>query len=1144
MMTAQYQAALHSYAEGRYEEAMQQFSELLYEDPRNPKLHIWLGATFRKAGKIEYAKVQYQQVLTLTDDPDLLDLASTSLAQIQNKLANLAKKNKSPEELKELQENANTFSTFNQKAKPKGSGDQGTGAQGTDKLEGAKQKNRNSQPKSGRNKSPKSNGTSANSIAYIIDPEDESGLDELTVLATPPNKTVDKTVAKPKFTTNAVGASNGNGMIPPPPAIAALSKNASQNREQVNPLTQPEDLLEDQPLIFGDIENLVEDIDDLTDRSSSYALIGDGLIGDGLIGDGLIGDGLIGDGLIGETQKGYQSSNSQDTTLKGKGENKGEKNKDLDSVFLDWGTSSQNSRVKGKDTAAIALEDMFKFSSVGQKITLWGTLIATIPAIALGVTAYQVGDSLLLNRVKQAQQSEAIALANATKSFLKGQTGDVEVLQKLLGSTDLGQTNSSKPANPTNNKLLSLESLPIAEQRQYKQQLTNRLNLYGQAYPEYTSIALFSVNGELLAQSANSKTLQTINPKALNRAKSTETVQLSNAIVTKNGAYFYAVAPIKFAGSPKASVILQVEISTKNLVNELTNARNNNGVGNGNFYVIDSANKYFASSQPITGSEDALADFAILTDLRSGQSANPKDLVRGDRNVQMVAYAPVPNAQAADSLALDILTTVDKATVIAGNQNLLLVIGIGIGATPLLAAAIIYALSRRISNRLKDIRAVLRDLRQGNVDASFGALSVEGNDELSDISFSINRMSEQFQTMMQKQEQEKQHLQLQVVKLFKVLAKLAREEKQEVKDEDLLDEKILYLGKKVRAEIVQRHAEAESYRLQKEELQEQLMKMLKDVQALSEGDLTVSTKSIDGSLENVAIFFDDVIRGLHNIVGQVKSSTNQVNFSLGQNEQAIANLASISQRQLDTVTRSLNTAQMAKLSADTIANHSQRVVQSSQLVVEKLSDGDRSLDAVMSKVGELQNTVSTTAKRIKQLGTVSQKIAKAISTINEIAIKTNFLAINATLESSRTGDGVSGFAMVAEEVGELAFRSVEVTKEVEVLLGNIQTETTAVMAAVESGSTQISESNTLTIAAKDSLQQIAQISQQIDGLMAAIAEATSSQVQTSEGVANLMQDISHMAKRTLASSSEAAKFIKATRRYSGDLQQSLTHFKT
>jgi methyl-accepting chemotaxis protein PixJ len=61
MMTAQYQAALQSYAEGRYEEAMQQFSELLHEDPRNPKLHIWLGATFRKEGTVSTSVDPYRR---------------------------------------------------------------------------------------------------------------------------------------------------------------------------------------------------------------------------------------------------------------------------------------------------------------------------------------------------------------------------------------------------------------------------------------------------------------------------------------------------------------------------------------------------------------------------------------------------------------------------------------------------------------------------------------------------------------------------------------------------------------------------------------------------------------------------------------------------------------------------------------------------------------------------------------------------------------------------------------------------------------------------------------------------------------------------------------------------------------------------
>ncbi|MFN9859178.1 MAG: hypothetical protein ACK556_13950, partial [Pseudanabaena sp.] len=270
-----------------------------------------------------------------------------------------------------------------------------------------------------------------------------------------------------------------------------------------------------------------------------------------------------------------------------------------------------------------------------------------------------------------------------------------------------------------------------------------------------------------------------------------------------------------------------------------------------------------------------------------------------------------------------------------------------------------------------------------------------GNDELADISLSINNMSGQFQVMMQKQEQERKRLQSQVVKMFKVLSKLAREDKQEIKDDDISDLNIMKLGKKIRQEMVQRNAEVANYRQQKADLQAQLVQMLKDVQALADGDLTVSTKSIDGNLNNVPTFFDDVIRGLLNIVMQVKSSASQVNLSLGQNEQAIASLTSVSQRQIDMVKRSLNTVQMAKISANSITTISQNVLKSSQIFAEKLSESDRSIDAVMTKVGELQGTVVNTAKRVKHLGEVSQKIAKAISAINEIAIKTNFLAINA-----------------------------------------------------------------------------------------------------------------------------------------------------
>ena len=1137
MMTVQYQEALHSYSEGRYEEAMRQFSDLLYEDPRNPKLHIWLGAAFRKAGKIEYAKVQYQQVLTLTDDPDLLDLAKTSLAQIQNKLAGQSSAN--PQKSKQDSANgaANLSADFHKF-------------------------NDSSNGSSNGNSNGISNGRS-NGLTF-------TNGDEVTLLAHPSIESQSNLTA----TSAVVPKSNGNGLVPPPPAIALmLQKKQEQSIGDQQTLAYSQTLADSQEVPNSQVEQIFA-FEDITAKADSSIL----------------------KEAITKLENGGQKSSlngnhhpNHHTTKHGDNQNHKMVAKEQTQVVFSPLESQLFSEVAEDDTAIasqdvsdrvgqtpIALEDMFIFSTLRQKITLWGTLLATIPAIGLGIAAYHGGNELLLNKAKQKQQSDAIALAQVTGRFLRQQTTDVAVLQTLLVASEVGQNTlqqnvlqqnaAQKPPSPTEaggvpkspqplNPQLSSQS--IAQQRQYKQLLTNRLSLYSQAYPQYASIAVFSSTGELIAQSTNSKTLQTLNLNPINSNPQkgagtvNDSVVISNPVIGKDGAVVYAVAAVKSAVSQKVNMVLQVEIPVKNLVTELTNTGiiNNGEMENAksyNFFVVDSTNKYVTSSQSVKVGEDALEDFTMLPDLRTSQLPALRNVVRGDRNQQILAYMPV------NMLGWDLLTTIDKDQAVSGSQNLLLIIGVGIAATPLIVGAIAFALSQRLTKRLKEIRAALRflrrALRRGDSDISFdpifGRLSVDGNDELADISLSINRMSDQLQIMMKKQEQENQRLQLQAVKMFKVLSKLAREEKKDGQEPDLSDANILKLGKKVRAEMVQRNAEVNGYRQQQRELQGHLMQMLGDIKGLTNGDLTVSTKAPDGNLSDISVFFDDVICGLQNIVGEVKSSANQVNLALAENEQAIANLVVVSQRQVDMVDRSLHNAQMEQKSATVLTSNRRQIMKSSQLVAAKLSDSDRNLDAVLQQISGLQSTVTNTAKRVKHLGEVSQKVSQAISSINEIAIKTNFLAINATLESSRSENGHGGFVIVAEEVGELTARSVAATKEVENLLGNIQRETNEVMEAVELGSSQISQSNQLAIAAKDNLQQISQVSQQIDGLMSSISEVTIAQVQTSENVANLMQDLSHIAHKTLSSSSEASRSLKSTRQYSGELRQSLSHFKT
>lgn len=1154
MMTAQYQAALHSYAEGRYEEAMQQFSELLYEDPRNPKLHIWLGATFRKAGKTEYAKVQYQQVLTLTDDPDLLDLASTSLAQIQNKLANGDSHGLV----------AVAAPAIDNLIKPV-------------ELDSVQQGLEQEMPatKNGSN-----NGHHSHSPVLIVSSQngisrngfvDSKGLGEhfqIDDQATAPGNLIgeDVTVIATSINTTKLQESQNlllkKGLIPPPPAIAALLKEQATNQPEVILSPDIENISEPiQQNLDSQIEEIggfeqIEDVEIEEPEDQSKSLLGD---------------------TIANIQKGYKKSKKVKKELDA--ETPLSSNSSLGAILFDdpvedifsngnelVDSSKSGKRRKRKNRTdketdryeanakPIALEDIFKFSSVSQKITLWGALVSTVPAIAIGVAAYQIGDGLLLGKVRQQQKVQAVAIAKTTGNFLQQQVNDIKVLQKLLMSSEAGRNTlqTSKPAA----KLTVAQSQ--AQQRQYRQQLANRLSLYSQAYPQYSSMAVFDTSGNVLAQVsepvANPTPPVALAPSLVAKVSAADNVVLNEPVVVKDQTYVSALVAIKSSVSQKVDMILQVEIPVNPLETSLRDDfsveqtspsdQANQINGKVDFYLINSSNRYVASSQPVSIGGEALNDFRMLPELRSANSAGLRDINRGDRNMQILAYAPVMEMQSYGLSPWDVLTTVNKSSAVVGSQQLLMAIGLGIAGTPLLVGAIAYALSRKLSSRLKEIRIALKALLRGETDTEFVALNVSGHDELSDISTSINAMTSQFQIMLQKQEQEKQRLQLQVVKLFKVLTKLARDEKQEAKDEDLTDENILKLGKKIRAEMVQRNAETESYRRQKEELQGQLMQMLKEMQTLADGDLTVSTKAVNSDLNDVTIFFDDVMRGLQNIVNQVKSSANQVNFSLGQNEQAIANLASVSQRQVDVVTRSLNTAQMSKLSASKIIDTSQQALETSQTVADRVADSDRSIDSVMEKVNALQSTVSATAKRVQHLGAASQKIAKAISTINEIAVKTNFLAISATLAASRKGDSHNSFVMVAEEVGELAARSVVVSKEVETLISNIQIETGEVMAVVETGSQQVGETTNLAIAAKNSLQQISLVSQQIDGLMSSISDATLTQVQTSEGVANLMKNISHMAQRTLTSSGEVTKFMKMTKRHSGDLQESLSCFKT
>jgi methyl-accepting chemotaxis protein len=343
---------------------------------------------------------------------------------------------------------------------------------------------------------------------------------------------------------------------------------------------------------------------------------------------------------------------------------------------------------------------------------------------------------------------------------------------------------------------------------------------------------------------------------------------------------------------------------------------------------------------------------------------------------------------------------------------------------------------------------------------------------------------------------------------------------------------------RIMAEVV-----SQEQRREKEALQIQLLELLSDVEGAARGDLTVRADVTTGEIGTVADFFNAVIESLRGIVTQVKQAATQVNTSLGENEEAIRQLSSEALKQAEDTTRTLDSVEQMTRSIQQVAENARQAAVVARTASSTAESGGMAMDRSVQNILSLRETVSQTAKKVKRLGESSQQISKVVSLINQIALQTNLLAINAGIEAARAGEEGQGFAVVAEEVGELAARSAAATKEIEKIVENIQQETSEVVEAMELGTTQVVEGTHLVEDAKQSLSQILEVSRQIDALVQSISNATVSQAETSQTVTELMKEIALISERTSNSTRQVSGSLKETVGIAQELQASVGTFK-
>ncbi|WP_242022952.1 methyl-accepting chemotaxis protein [Pseudanabaena mucicola] len=328
-----------------------------------------------------------------------------------------------------------------------------------------------------------------------------------------------------------------------------------------------------------------------------------------------------------------------------------------------------------------------------------------------------------------------------------------------------------------------------------------------------------------------------------------------------------------------------------------------------------------------------------------------------------------------------------------------------------------------------------------------------------------------------------------------------------------------------------------------EALQRELLTLLSDVEGAVSGDLTVRAQITAGEIGIVADFFNAIVESLRDVVTQVKEATLQVNTSVNTNNESIRELAEDATLQAKQLDEALQSVEQMTESIQQVASNARQAADASNKAAETAETGSLAIEQSAASILQLRQAVAETTKKVKRLGEASQQISKVVVLIDQIALKTNMLAVNASIEAARAGEEGRGFAVVAEEVGALAAQSATATKEIARIVESIQQETSEVVESMESSTLQVVEGTNKVEDARKSLRQIVEVARRVNELFQGISSATTSQVQTSQSVKQVMETISNQSQKSSATSREVAIALQETANVASKLQSSVETFK-
>ncbi|NNJ66305.1 MAG: hypothetical protein HKP16_12085, partial [Xanthomonadales bacterium] len=354
---------------------------------------------------------------------------------------------------------------------------------------------------------------------------------------------------------------------------------------------------------------------------------------------------------------------------------------------------------------------------------------------------------------------------------------------------------------------------------------------------------------------------------------------------------------------------------------------------------------------------------------------------------------------------------------------------------------------------------------------------------------------------------------------------------------------LLAIALMVRSFLATERRRAVEAGMQNQKNQMAIMRLLDEMSSLADGDLTVRASVTDDMTGAIADAVNFAVEQLRELVTGINITAQTVSASAEETMDTTGKLAIASGQQAEQVRQATETINHMARSLDAMAQRSSKSSEVAQRSVAIAHNGSQMVQQTIRGMDTIRDQIQDTSKRIKRLGESSQEIGDIVELINGIAEQTNILALNAAIQSASAGGAGRGFAVVADEVQRLAERATNATRRIEMLVQNIQADTSEAVVSMESTTSEVVAGAEKAEDAGEALKRIESVSKDLSALIEDISEESQEQSGTATQVAEQMNSIRDVSIQTSEGSDQAAQAMGRLADLVQKLSESVADFK-